>query len=71
MSTGEKISFHRKKHNLTQEELAYKLNVSRQTIYKWEAGTAFPNVTHLRMLVDILSIDLNYLIKEDQEGRDR
>lgn len=35
---NEKIVYYRKKNMLTQEELAEKLNVSRQTITKWEGG---------------------------------
>lgn len=38
MKIGEKISELRKKNNLTQEELAEKLSVTRQTISKWELG---------------------------------
>ena len=36
---NEKIVYYRKKNMLTQEELAYQLNVSRQTVTKWETGT--------------------------------
>ena len=44
---NEKIIYYRKKNILTQEELAYQLNVSRQTITKWEAGIIYPNVEYL------------------------
>lgn len=37
---NEKIIYYRKKNMLTQEELVYQLNVSRQTITKWEAGVS-------------------------------
>ena len=45
---NEKIIYYRKKNMLTQEELAYQLNVSRQTITKWEAGIIYPNVEYSR-----------------------
>ena len=41
---NEKIVYYRKKNMLTQEELASQLNVSRQTITKWESGIIYPNV---------------------------
>ena len=41
---NEKIVYYRKKNMLTQEELAYQLNVSRQTVTKWETGTIYPNI---------------------------
>lgn len=44
MNTGEKISKIRKMSGMTQEELAEKMNVSRQTISKWEKGTSSPDL---------------------------
>ena len=43
MKIGEKIYSLRKKHNLSQEELANELNVSRQTVSKWEVGESCPD----------------------------
>ena len=42
MTIGEKIRTKRQEKGLTQDELAYKCNVSRQTIYKWENDIALP-----------------------------
>lgn len=42
MSIGEKIYNLRKEKNMSQEDLANILNVSRQTISKWETGLSFP-----------------------------
>ena len=50
---NEKIIYYRKKNMLTQEELAYQLNVSRQTITKWEAGIIYPNVEYLIKLSNL------------------
>lgn len=46
---NEKIVYYRKKNMLTQEELAYQLNVSRQTVTKWETGTIYPNIEYLNI----------------------
>lgn len=42
MSIGEKIYSLRKSKNMSQEDLANVLNVSRQTVSKWETGLSFP-----------------------------
>ena len=56
---NEKIVYYRKKNMLTQEELAYQLNVSRQTVTKWETGTIYPNIEYL------IKVSIDYLVKED------
>ena len=62
---NEKIIYYRKKNMLTQEELAYQLNVSRQTITKWEAGIIYPNVEYLIKLSNLFGVSIDYLVKED------
>ena len=62
---NEKIIYYRKKNILTQEELAYQLNVSRQTITKWEAGIIYPNVEYLIKLSNLFSVSVDALVKED------
>lgn len=47
MSLGEKLKENRKKAGLSQEELAEKLNVSRQAITKWENDKGFPSIESL------------------------
>ena len=49
---GEKIVNLRKENNLTQDELANKLNVSRQSISKWESGLSLPEISNLKSLVN-------------------
>ena len=41
---GENLQFYRKKREMTQEQLAERLDVSRQTVSKWEAGTSYPEM---------------------------
>lgn len=62
---NEKIIYYRKKNMLTQEELAYQLNVSRQTITKWEAGIIYPNVEYLIKLSNLFDVSIDSLVKED------
>ena len=47
MTTGEKLQKLRKDNNYTQEELADIMNVSRQSISKWESDVAFPETEKL------------------------
>ena len=60
---NEKIVYYRKKNMLTQEELAYQLNVSRQTVTKWE--TIYPNIEYLIKLSNLFGVSIDYLVKED------
>lgn len=55
----------RKKHNLSQEKLAEKLGVSRQTVAKWENGEALPDIINCQKLSGIYSISIDDLVKYD------
>lgn len=61
----DKLIYYRKKNMLTQEELAEKLCVSRQTITKWETGMITPNLEYLIDLSHIFGITIDHLIKDD------
>ena len=61
---GKNIQYLRKQKHMTQEDLALKLNVSRQAISKWEAGSSEPDVNTLVRLSDIFDISIDELIKE-------
>ncbi|WP_331490849.1 helix-turn-helix transcriptional regulator [Aquibacillus rhizosphaerae] len=51
----------RKNHKLSQEQLAEKVNVSRQTVAKWENGEALPDIYKCQILSDILQVTLDQL----------
>lgn len=53
----------RKKQGLSQEELGMELQVSRQTISKWEAGQSYPDFQRLVMLSDYFNMTLDELVK--------
>lgn len=65
MTMGDKIAAARKKVNLTQEELAYILNVSRQSVSRWESGLAYPEMDKVVKLCNELAINCDYLLRDD------
>lgn len=62
MKFNENLKFLRKKEGLTQEELAEKLNVSRQSVTKWESGNAIPDIEKIKEIAYIFSISVDSLI---------
>lgn len=59
---GDNIKMLRKSKGFTQEELAIRLNVVRQTVSKWEKGLSVPDAEVLQRLVDILEVDIKQLL---------
>ena len=53
--------------NLTQEELAEKVGVSRQTVSNWENGRSYPDIVSIIALSDVYDITLDSLVKGDNE----
>lgn len=64
MNIGKKISKLRKKMDMSQQELANKLNVSNKTISKWECGYSIPDIETLKLLAQIFDISLNQLVND-------
>ncbi|MDT2813373.1 helix-turn-helix domain-containing protein [Vagococcus carniphilus] len=65
MDISTKLKDKRKQVGLTQEQIAQKLHVSRQTISNWETGKSIPDIYSLVELSNIYDISLDNLIKED------
>ena len=63
MKFNEKLLEIRKKQGLSQEELDMELQVSRQTISKWESGQSYPDFQRLVMLSDYFNMTLDELVK--------
>ena len=59
MKFNEKLLSSRKKKGLSQEQLGMELQVSRQTISKWEAGQSYPDFQRLVMLSDSFDMTLD------------
>ena len=70
MKFYEKLIILRKKALLSQEELAEKLDVTRQTISKWELGQSKPDIDKLQMMSNLFQVDVNTLTNEDKSLED-
>ncbi len=64
---GEKIYNLRKKKFFSQEELAYRVGVSRQTISKWESDAMNPSVENIKTLCNVFAISVNYFLSNEEE----
>lgn len=69
MALSEKLYTLRKKSGLSQEQLAERLNVSRQAISKWESGMSLPESDKLVSISRYFGVSLDYLLK-DESGED-
>jgi len=65
MKFNERLIELRKKEGLSQEDLGYKLNVTRQTVSKWELGITTPEMEKLVEMSKLFNISVDELIKED------
>ncbi len=66
MDFSEKLLTLRKAKNLTQEELAEKLNVSRQSVSKWEGGQAVPELDKIVAISAVFDVTTDYLLKSSE-----
>ena len=71
MNVGARIKKHREKQNISQDELALKVFVSRQTISNWETNKSYPDIKSLTMLSNIFHVTLDDFIKGDIEEMKR
>lgn len=71
MTLGEKIKACRKSTGLSQEQLAERLNVSRQAITKWETDKGIPEIVNLVALCDEFGLSLDDLIRGDTSVIDK
>lgn len=67
MELGTQIKKHRSELHLSQEELAEKVFVSRQTISNWENDKNYPDINSLLLLSEVFGVSLDYLVKGDIE----
>ncbi|WP_189723692.1 helix-turn-helix domain-containing protein [Staphylococcus warneri] len=71
MKFHEKLKQERKKLNLSQEDLANKINISRQSISKWELEKGYPNIETLIELSELFDITVDELLKGDDFLKDK
>lgn len=67
MVFGEKIKHERKKMGWSQEELADKLFVSRQSVSKWENGQNYPSIETIIKASDLFGVSIDELLRSDEE----
>lgn len=65
MNFAEKIRLLRIDDRLSQEDLADRLGVSRQTVSKWESGVSYPEIDKLIAVSDMFSVSIDYLLKDN------
>jgi len=67
----ENIKNFRKERGLTQEELAIRVNVVRQTVSKWEKGQSVPDADLLQKIAEVLEVSVSQLLGQDREVEHR
>lgn len=67
MILADKIIEERKKNGWTQEDLAQKLGVSRQSVSKWESAGAIPDLKKIIQLAYLFGVSTDYLLKDEIE----
>ena len=67
MQISEKLQLLRSKTGMSQEELAERLGISRQSISKWESGQSVPDLKKLIILSEIYNVTIDSLVKDGDE----
>jgi transcriptional regulator with XRE-family HTH domain len=67
MILADKIINERKKNGWSQEELAEMLNVSRQSVSKWESAQSIPDLQKILKMAEIFNVSTDYLLKDEME----
>lgn len=65
MTFAEKLADQRRRHGMSQEQLADRLGVTRQSVSKWESGAAMPELAKLIALSELFQVSVDYLVKDD------
>ncbi len=69
MKLEEKIAMHRKRNGWSQEELGFRLDVSRQAVSKWEMGDSVPDLDKIIKMSEVFGCTTDYLLKEDVKSQ--
>ena len=70
MTTGEKLALLREKKGITQEKLSEIINVSRQSVSRWETDISFPETDKLIKLSKLFECSIDFLLNEDIQGNE-
>jgi len=66
MTFSDKLKELRKRKNITQDELAKHIYVSRTAVSKWESGKGYPSIDTLRLLADFYEVSIDELISNEE-----
>ena len=67
MNLSNKLILLRKAKGLSQDDLAVKLNISRQAVYKWETGQSTPDIDNLKILSTMYNVSVDNLLNDSEE----
>ena len=67
MIFADKVIMLRKRNGWSQEELAEKMNVSRQSVSKWEGAQSIPDLEKILRLSELFGVTTDYLLKDELE----
>lgn len=65
MQLPQQVNQHRKRLGLSQEQLAERIYVTRQTVSNWETGRSYPDIANLLQLSELFGVTLDQLVKGD------
>ena len=65
MNLSDNLKKIRKEHNLSQEDLAESLGVSRQSVSKWESGQAYPEMDKVLQICKMFDVSIDDLLNQD------
>ena len=67
MSMGSKLAQARRKNNLTQEQLAEQLGVTRQAVSRWESDAAYPETDKIVRMSQLLGVSCDWLLRDEAD----
>lgn len=67
MKFNEKVALLRKQKGMTQEALAFKLGISRQSVSKWETGECEPDLSKSKEIASMFEVSIDYLLNDNYE----
>lgn len=70
MKFNEKLIKLRKEKGMTQEDLAFEVGVSRQSVSKWEIGDCEPDISKLKEIGKIFNVSIDYLLNDEDEQKE-
>ncbi|KAA0805786.1 XRE family transcriptional regulator [Bacillus sp. JAS102] len=71
MSLGEQLKKLRESKGFSQEDVAKKIGVTRQAVYKWENDKSYPDIDNLILLSEMYNVTLDKLIKGNQNTKEK